>query len=254
MKLKNTLLYLSIILFLGSCVSYKKSVWFNQSESFASLKINESDSNMYVLRTGDLLDIKVVSVDAESVSMFNKTNTLSQATPAALFVNSYLVDFEGNVNLPIVGKVLIAGKTLPEATSFLQEKLKEYYKIITVDLKLLNFRITVLGEVERPGSAVVYNSQFDIMQLIGEAGGFTPYANLSNVRLIRSNINGNKQMVLIDFRKIESFNDTNFYLQPNDIIYIEPLRSKAAGINTKIGNIVLSALTLSIVLYNTITR
>jgi polysaccharide export outer membrane protein len=215
----------------------------------------KSEYQAYFIQKGDILDITVKSLSKESVSVFEQTNTSTGnvGTGANMLVRGYVVDDSGNVKIPLIGKVNVHGKTLIEADSILKAHLEDYFNIITVNTKLLSYRITILGEVNSPGNYAVYNQRNSLFNAIGLAGDLTDFANRKNVKLIRHS-DTNYKAVIIDLTSKDLIQNKFFYLQPGDVIYVEPLTAKTFKMNTSSISFVFSAVTFVAVMINLIRQ
>lgn len=174
----------------------------------------------------DQLSISVSSIDPNAVAVFNlplisylsagETNVVT--TPS---IQTYLVDSKGNIDFPVLGKVKAAGLTRLELADYLQEKISVYAKSPLVTIRVLNFKISVIGEVNNPGTKILTNERVSILDAIGIAGDLTIYGERSNVLLIREN-EGKKEFHRFDLTTSQLFSSPYFYLKQNDIIYVEP--------------------------------
>lgn len=239
--LKKILFFLFPLLF-GSCVQYKELVIF-PSET-VSLPSTESLENNIELKVqpNDLLRIVVQSFSEEAASPFNIENSMLQngnmmqqggggATSSNGFemFSGYLIDNEGFINFPVLGKLQINGLSLTQIEQLVSDGIKPYLKDAVVNVRLLNFKITVLGEVGRPGVVRLSNQRITLLEAIANAGDFNPYANRTNVLLVREE-NGQRIYQRLDFQSGELFKSPYFYLKQNDVLYIEPIRAKVATV------------------------
>lgn len=184
----------------------------------------------------DLLSITVSTLNPESNLLFNSgviTSLGSASSSSASMINEgYRVDKEGEINFPILGKVELAGLTLDEATDKMVQLLESEVKNPIVNIKLLNFRITVVGEVGQSSTFPVLTERINIIEAIGLAGDLTPFGKRENVLLIRES-EGDRIMVRLDLNKKEIFSSPYYYLQQNDIVYVEPARAR--GVQASMG-------------------
>lgn len=226
--MKNSLLFLLLLIF-GSCQSYKKIVYFQH-------KIEGAASSTYtpVFKADDFISINVAGEDPEAVAIFNLPATENMRTPQNSGYSAgnpersgYLVDANGNVQLPVLGRIKLAGLNRMEATELLQEKLSAYINNPVVNMQILNFKVTVLGEVGNPGTFKIPNERITLLEAIGLAGDLKITGVRKNIMVIRDN-NGEKQEFRVDLRDKELFNSPVYYLQQNDVVYVEPnLASRA---------------------------
>jgi len=233
--MKNTHTYF-IILLLGllftSCVSSKKMVYFQPIEGAS---INDTLVNFQpTITQGDLLKINVAALDPEAAVAFNLMEYTGNGAGKAL---DYLVTSTGEINFPILGTIQVVGLSTKELTDNLVKQLSEYIVNPVVNIRYTNFKVTVLGEVNRPGTYTVENGRISIIEALGLAGDLTIQGRRDNLLLLREQ-NGKIIMVPIDLTSVELFNSPYYYLAQNDVIYIEPNRAKintsVVGANTSV--------------------
>lgn len=237
---------LIILTFLTSCSINKKMIYF-QGDIQKSSNNNEYE---ITFKKNDLLSIQVFTSDIESSKPFNlaiqninqiNTNyTSGSPSPAG-----YLVDNDGNISFPILGKINVLNKTKIELNNLLQEKLKDFLLNPVIDIKVLNFKITVLGDVAKPGTFNIPNERISLIEAIGIAGDLNITGLRKNITVIRDH-NGIKTKYDIDITKNDFFNSPVYFLNQNDIVYVEPSRTKlnSALINTSNAGIIISGVSL----------
>ncbi len=224
-NLGTSLLLISGLL-VSSCISQNKvklmqeSVAKQASTEFANIK-----STTYRLQSGDHLYIEVYSVDPKT-SKFFQTDFPDLMNPTYLYLKSYSVDEFGYINFSFVDKMYVKGLTVPEVKEQIQKTLNEYFKESTVVVKLVNFEVSVIGEVNEPGSFTIYRDQINLFQAIGLAGGFKEFGNPKRVKLVRQTQTGSTTVEL-DLSKDKILESPYFYMQPNDVVYVEPLNAKS---------------------------
>ena len=254
---KLLLVCLCLPLFLvSSCITQKKMLMLQDESGSINDSLQVRLQQEYQLQGGDILDIKVSSLDPNSVAVFNKSIgvTVSAAVnEASLYVNGYMVDQFGDINLPLIGDLQVKGLTIDSLNSLLDEKLGGYFKFYTVESKLVNYRVSVLGEVKSPGTQQVYNSDLNVLQALANANGISAYGNRRKVKVIRKAFNQNESFVL-DLSKEEVIYSEYFYLMPNDVIYVEPLKSKATSLNVPLFALLLSSISLGILVINSFSK
>ncbi|HCE56104.1 MAG TPA: sugar transporter [Lutibacter sp.] len=187
------------------------------------------------IQQNDILSINVSAMDAEAAlpfNLFEAGNATSVPKPI-----TYLVNSDGEINFPVLGKIKVEGFTTKEITSHLAETLAVYIKNPIVNIRLTNFKVTVLGEVKSPGTYPVPNERISILEAIGLAGDLTIQGKRKTVVLIREQ-NGKRTFIDIDLTSREILNSPYFYLAQNDVLIVEPNKSKvnssAVGANTGI--------------------
>ena len=197
MKINKTV-FLVALLFLASCVS-KKDVYYFQDITNST---QESSFKFLNIQPGDILDIQIKALNPESVLIFQRQSVMTQQQGQIQnrAIDGYLVGEDGSINLPIVGVVDTSDKTTNSLAIEIQEALSPYIKNPSVNIRLLNFRVSVLGEVARPGTFTVLEERISIPQALGLAGDLTINGDRNHVLLIR-NQEGQKQNQLIDLTK-----------------------------------------------------
>ena len=190
----------------------------------------------------DLLTIVVSCTNPELAIPFNLTvaSSASLAASGSSYVTTqpvlqpYLVDNDGNINFPVLGELKLGGLTKREAEQLIIDKLKPYMKetpIVTV--RMVNYKISVIGEVTRPGTFTISNEKVNLLEALAMAGDMTVYGLRDNVKLIREDANGKQQIVTLDLNKAETILSPYYWLQQNDIVYVTPNKAKAR--NSDIG-------------------
>jgi polysaccharide biosynthesis/export protein len=165
---------------------------------------------------------------------------------ASQYINGYMVDADGNITLPIMGKIEVGGLNLYDAQEKIRNRAEAYLKDPNIKVKVLNFKVNITGEVRNPGLYYNYEGTLNIIDAISMANGITEFANLSNVLLIRDA--GNETLTFnLDFRDHSVYYSEAFYLQPDDIVYIQPNKFKRTRENTTIYNLMLATITTLLV-------
>lgn len=227
-NLINIGLFLFLIVFSG-CNTQKEIAYFQHISSDTITNIEKYES---IISSNDLLSIVVSSIDPLTSAPFNLP-IVSYASPNSdqLYtqptLQSYLVDKNGEIEFPVIGKIKVGGLKKTEAVGLLQEKLSPYLKNPIVNIRITNYGISVLGEVNRPGTFIVPNERITILEAIALAGDLTIYGKRNNVIVIRENDNGEKIMTKMNLSSNEIFSSPYFYLRQNDVVYIEPNKTRA---------------------------
>jgi polysaccharide export outer membrane protein len=257
--LKYGLFILIAAVFFTSCVPQKKirylqSLQENDS-SFYTARKNTVD---YRIQAKDNLYIRVFALDEKAFLFFNKqTGTSSYndyANDASIYLNSYSVNAEGDIEFPIVGKVHVKDQTIEQVKELLQKQIGEYLKEITVVVKLVNFRVTLVGEVMRPGEFTIYKDDLNLFEALSLAGDMTEFANRNRVALIRQEAGGSRVHYL-DLTSDKILTSEYYNLQPNDIVYVSPLGYKRWGLGSTFPwAIVLASVTTALLLINYIQK
>ena len=237
--MKNLIYYLILLLTMFSCKPKENMVYMEKEKNIAESKINQAVFYGAHIQSGDVLDIKVTAFDENAVrpfnlySMNNSTSTGQvNGQTAQLAPQGYLVDNEGFIYFPVLGKLYIKGMTLAQLRADLEKRLLAYLTDPLVSIKQLNFNITVLGEVKNPGQYTNPSDKITVLQALGLAGDMTDYGNRTNVKLIRE-IDGVSKTYTIDFTNKNITNSPYYYMQQNDVLYIEPdlIKKKTANID-----------------------
>jgi polysaccharide export outer membrane protein len=224
---------LGIVLGLSNCVPHKELITFHN----ASFPPGASSISNYVetqVQVGDILNITVHSFDLEAAKPFNVQEptpnmmTVQNTQTLELFLG-YPVDPVGNIDFPVIGAIQVAGLSLPQIRVKIVELLRPYLTDAVVSVRFLNFRVTILGEVTRPGTYTIATPTVTILEILGRAGDLSPYANRANVLHIRER-DGQRTYTRLDLQSEEIFNSPYYYLQQNDVLYIEPIRAKTAAV------------------------
>jgi len=247
--LKLAIISLLLPVLLSGCASRKKILMLQGLNEQTASYTNPGKSS-YRLHKGDNLYIKVYSVD-EKTSKFFQSDFPNLMNPTYLFLNSYTIDESGYIHISFIDKLLVEGLTIEEAKNFIQKALNEYFKECTVAVKLVNFQIAVLGEVTSPGFFNVEKDQVNLFQALSLAGGPKEFSNLQRVKIVRQTDTGSKVQML-DLTNQKILESEYFYLMPNDIVYIEPVKAK-----TSIGSspyLAISSLSLLLLIYSVILK
>lgn len=236
-KIFTYLIYLVNLSFITSCNSSRNLVYFSDLKDSAEYKTAIINSNETRIQPDDLLSITVSTLNPESNALFNNgvlqtvdgTNSPKTATTAN---EGYLVDKSGFVNFPVVGRIKLGGLTKEEARDRILNELKKYIKgNAIVNIRFLNFRVTVIGEVNRPSTINVPGDKINILEALGLAGDMTAFGKRENVLIIREK-NNSRNITRIDLTNKEALNSPYFYLQQNDIVYVEPDKVKAMQVSS----------------------
>jgi polysaccharide biosynthesis/export protein len=217
-----------VITVLSSCASTQEVIRF-QDEPIANAIENLNSNFELRFKTDDLLTIDVSAIDPLVARPFNlpvvSYNPSVINAQGVLKMQTYLIDTNGNIEFPVLGTITIGGLTRGEANSFLKEKLTEYIKNPIVNIRLANFTITVLGEVNSPGTYTVQDEKISLIEALGLAGDLTIQGRRDNILLVRE-IDGEKRYTFFDLTSINVVNSQNYYLTQNDFIYVEPNTAK----------------------------
>ena len=238
---KSVLLTAVVVMaFMTSCVSQKKILYLQKeqmSDSVTSIEYQNKRSFDYKVQPGDNLYIRVSSMDKNFSEFFNNSGSNNIGTNSAgsnssgnagIYLNGFNVSDEGTIDFPYAGKIYVKDLTIDEIQQKIQNIIGEYQKETIVYVKLGLFNLTILGEVSRPGQYQVYQSDINLFQALALAGNATDFANKKNVKIIHQTTEGS-QIVRVNMNDANILENPQYYLKPNDIIYIEPLSIKRYG-------------------------
>lgn len=227
---------LLISMLFTSCIPVKDLVYLQDKNSSGEQNtVAAVESKPYRLQANDIISIDIKAIDPKLVSIFNKTESVSSTTgksESALYFDGFTIDDHGNIRMPILGEVNVIGYTLEEVRVIIEKKLlEEYFKSeanIFVTVKLAGFRYTINGEVGSTGTKTLFQTHVNIMEAIANAGDITTVGNRKEVTVIRQTPTG-VLMNNIDLTDVNVMKSPYYYLQPNDYIYVKPLKQKTWG-------------------------
>ncbi|MCE7071019.1 polysaccharide biosynthesis/export family protein [Dyadobacter sp. CY327] len=223
-----------------SCVSPKSIVYFQgDSARYYSQEITQS----YIpkIQPNDILAIIVGSLNSEANEVFNtpnlfttaSTNYSSNGAGAKVQPLGYLVDSDGSIEIPLVGRVKIAGLRTTDAADTIRIRLQSYLKEPSVIVRNLNFKVSILGEVHTPAVYTIPDEKITLPEVLSLAGDLTIYGNRSNLMIIREE-NGKREYARIDMTSRDIFNSPYYYIHKNDVIYVEPVKAKMLDTDSRI--------------------
>jgi polysaccharide export outer membrane protein len=226
-----------IIVFLSSCVTQKQVKYLQKKQkedtvqSFKNRKVSD-----YRIQPHDNLYIRIFAMDEKSYFFFNKQSAIggsstSESSELGLYLDSYVVNDSGYIYFPLLGKLFIKDLKVSQAKNLIQSLVNEYLNDVTVTVKLVNFTITLLGEVKKPGKFQVYQDKINIFEAISVAGDLTDFANRGKVALVRQTKEGSR-VIYLDLNSIDILHSDYYFLEPNDIVYFAPLGIKRWGTET----------------------
>lgn len=230
--MKKIFLLLLIPLFIGGCSSYKKSIYLRNDEV---LEKAQQNNKQYVYRVmpKDELTITVSTSDpASSVPFYRKIGQGKDQASSAQGMNNaklldYLVDNEGNIDYPVLGKLHVAGLTMRECEALIRKELQQYLnEVPNVTVRTSNYKISVLGEVKSPGTYTVSDERINIFQALALAGDMTVFSVRDDVQLLREDSLGNRRVLHLDLTSADIALSPDYYLQQNDIVYVKPTKAK----------------------------
>lgn len=248
---------------MNACTSKKNLVYFQGSDS-QSADVNKNYSP--VLRSDDLLSITVMGLDADAVKPFNlpvsllNNNIVGSYTQGNPTQPGYLIDASGNIDFPVIGKIKVGGLTRDAAVELIKLKLDNkkdsvFVKNPNVNIRILNYKVTVLGEVRNPGTFTIPNERITLPEALGIAGDLMITGVRKNVLVIRD-VDGKKTETRIDLTSKNIFSSPVYYLSQNDVVYVEPNRARinSSVVNTSNVSLVVSVISLLVTMAVLFTR
>ena len=221
LKPKFIFLFFVVISF-SSCITNKNLEYISSDKNI----INSTTFN-YVVQKEDLLSVQISSTTKSDYDFFNLQETSNpQLMSKNPYLYGYLVRTDGVVNLPMIGNVKVEGFTISEVEKVIQQIASTYFKDPIVKVNILNFKVSILGEVNSPGEYSIVRSNQNVLHLIGKSNDLTEFANRKKVKIIRKNGVETSKVIYLDLTDPKTLNSKNFFLQPQDIVYIEPMKKK----------------------------
>ena len=262
-------IYLAIIILqaititFSSCVNQKQIAYFQKSQG-QSDTIKIAKAYVPKIQSGDILSINIGSLNAIASSFFNPYSSMtanietSDATSAGSGVAptpalsqsaspGYLVGADGIIEIPLVGSVKLAGLTTTQAKELIKDRLKKYLKEPTVNVRVMNYKISVMGEVAKPGVFIIPNETITIPEALSMAGDLTIYGKRNNVLVVRD-LDGEKEFGRINLNSRDIYTSPYFYLHNNDVIYVEPGNARSTQANQAVTLVPIAVSILTLIL------
>ena len=234
----------------GGCISRKRIAYFQNLPAGES-KFYPKPAP-YHLQPGDVVKVAYSGPDPTALVPFGSESSVGQGNTVSnlqMFLTGYSVSDSGTIYLPVLGSVPAGNKTLAELEELIQQRLNVYVRNATAKVRLVSFKVAVLGEVRVPGTYYVYNDVLTLPEALGYAGDMNENADRKNVRLIRR-VQGVVQMRTLDLTDPKILGSEDFYLKPNDVVYAVPVAQKASRLNLPVTAIGLSGFTTVLVLFS----
>lgn len=228
--MKNFFLYVFVLIFLSSCIPAKKLTYF-QGEPTQKTDLYRLNNEPYRLQVNDVLYIDIKAENPEIVALFKNGESTSTAGGEGLYFTGYTVSRHGNIRIPYIGDLNVLGYTEKEVREKIETELAKYVKKVEtlfVTVKLAGINFVISGEVGSPGTVSLAQNQVTIVDAIANAGDITTYGDRENIVVVRKTIDGVKKFK-INLLEIDVFESENFYVMPNDVIYVAPLKQKTWG-------------------------
>lgn len=255
------LVVVGLLFFAASCGTYKQVPYFQDLDRSSVVSQEIKNYSPFTIQSGDILGISVTSnSDPSAVAVFNynlnRVNGVNSDFTPSNAVVGYLVDTKGNIQVPYLGTMKVAGYTTTDLRDQLEKSLVKYVNLPVVNIRILNFKIGVMGDVMKPDVYTFQNEKVSILDALSSAGDLTITGKRQNVLLIRE-INGKREFIPIDLTSKKLFESPYYYLRNNDILYVDPDRTKFAQYDTgyRTASLIISAvsaasLVITVILYH----
>ncbi|MEL7587609.1 MAG: polysaccharide biosynthesis/export family protein [Prolixibacteraceae bacterium] len=263
--MKQTFLILALfisVLFPG-CRSSEDLIYLSDISQEEWMKGLPETETEYLIKPGDILYVSIKSMNPEVNALFNPEEGMQvqssgfgyqkYTTPQGAYLYGFEVDVNGQLNLPQLGSIPVKGNILAKIEEIVQERANLFLKDATVKVKLLNYKVTVLGEVKSPGVYYNYNNDFTIFEALAMANGNTDYASIKRVMVMRPEAGG-KRTYLLNLSSKDVFRSPAFYLHPNDYVFVEPDKNKNFQLNSAAISVVFSSLSMMLAVIGLIIR
>lgn len=234
--MRKALILLLLAVVAVSCVSKKRLTYLQQSEENTDTTYYELHRSKYRVQPNDILNVNVRSFDSETSKLFNSSQdrvTNVNAGDLVFYLTGYTVDLNGDIEMPIIGKIKVIGNNTEEIKALVEAELQNYFKdnAVYVTVQLAGVRYSVIGDAARPGKYVIYQNQVNIFEALALAGDITMVGDRRDVEIVRQKGTG-VEILRLNLTDIEVLTNPDFFIQPNDIINVKPLGVKSLGIGT----------------------
>jgi polysaccharide export outer membrane protein len=245
--MKNLCLFLLILLLVTGCTTSEQLSYLNNLPATADPQFFPYEMAEYRLQYRDILyiDVKALTPDGKVENVLQGSSTASinyMQGESSQYLIGYNIDKEGNILLPVIGSVSVAGRTLKEIREIVRIRVDSVFNHAYVDVKLLSFKYTVLGEARSPGTFINYNDYLTVLEAIGRAGGVGDYGRRDRVLVVRATPEGSKAYTL-NLQDKNLLTSEAYFLQPNDVVIIEPVKQKIFNMNLPVISFVISTVT-----------
>jgi polysaccharide export outer membrane protein len=224
------LLLLSLFFLLPSCVTYKQLAYLQEASSEGGGAYPLPPASSHKIKSGDYLHIRVTGWEEKTYAFFNLLEESAAFSPEYFYYNGYLVDENGEVMMPVLGKMALAGLSIPEARQKVQTEVDQFLKESYVSLKLANARVMVMGEVGAPGPVNLLNEKTSLFEVLALSGDISPTGNRQAVKLIRT-LNDTAYTYSLDLTDPAILSSESLYVLPGDVIYVEPMKARILSSN-----------------------
>ena len=235
MKIQKIIALVLVAVAAAGCVTQKQLTYMRDADASKAEAINaqfEAQSQT-IIRNGDALTIFVSALDREAVTPYNLPTAIyaqpgSNQVQTTPMMQYYIVDTNGDVTMPVLGPVHVAGMTRTEAEEAIRQLLAKQVVNPMVQVNLINAKVSVLGEVMQPRQVAMIGDRMTILEALAAAGDLTPYGRRDNV-LVTREVNGKVEMARLDLRSSDIYTSPYFYLQQNDVVYVSPNKVRAVS-------------------------
>lgn len=252
-----SLLVITALFSLFSCHNSKELIYMKDVQNNQVINTLADTITEYIIKPGDILYVSIKSMNVEVNALFNPESNMEgqsynshqkYTTPQGAYLYGFEVNESGNLQLPIMGDIPVAGHPTSRIENIVQSYADKYLKEAIVKVKLLNYKVSIMGEVNRPGVYYNYNNNFTVLEALAMANGNTDYANITNVMVIRPQPDGQKAMIL-DLADSNAWLRKGFYLHPNDYIFVEPDQHKNFQLNAQVFSMIISSASLLLAVF-----
>ena len=251
----TVLVFLSVCML--SCRSHKELIYLRDVDGNIKLTGLPQTMPVYKIHKKDNLYVSIISPNPDLNRVYNPIEAGSSGIGLSTFfenqgeqfINGYAVDAAGDIQLPIIGKINLEGKSLEEAQEEVKAQATKFIKDATVKIKLLSFRVSVLGEVKLPGVYYNYGDSYTVLNAIANANGNTDFANLGTVLVLRP-IEGGSETFTLNLNSRQSLGSPGYYLLPNDVVFVQPAKNKNTQITISTAALILSTITSVFLILN----
>ena len=245
-----TVIIVAIIIF-GSCTSQKDLMYLSNLDTTMVEEFFPMERPGYRVQFQDILYVDIFTMNPEMNELFRQgpgTGSYNNLRDeVGIYIYGYTVSDSGNISIPILGNVQIFGLTLDGVKLAIEERAKQYLKDAVINVKLLSFKFTVMGEVNRPGSYTNFNNQLTVLDAIGEAGDISDFGNRRHVLVLRPAQEGT-HTYHIDLQDKNLLQSEGYFLLPNDIVIVEPIKSKPFQMNIPTMSLTLATISTLVLL------
>ena len=255
---KNILLFILVTnLIILSCTNQRQLIYLQGVDENSDTSFYAMNQLDYWIQSQDILYIKVYTLNSEVSDLINQTSSSNQQNlfqnETSLYINGYTVNDSGYIEIPVLGRIKIINLTLDETIETIRQRADQYLKDATVIVKLISFKFTVMGEVNNPGIFRNFNNQLTVFEAISMAGDITDYGNRKKILVLRPSEKGTETFRL-DLTNKNILTSEGFFLLPNDIVYVEPIKSKTFKLNIPNITLAFSSITTLILILSYINK